>query len=191
MLSATRIAAILLSTLLAAAASAQAPEPSRKPLAVGADPVKKSVLIGRVTTANMVFQLELEGAEPMWMQMGNPPNWGAHTPAADERYHVEFKLIDPASKTRIPYAAVTFNATNRDNGKTVSLPLAPMWGSSGLHYSANSALAGDGVYAASVTVDVPSFQRELKDKDLWARPANARFHFRLRDGKVVEVSEFR
>lgn len=185
----SRIAAALLSVLIGSGAVAQPVEPNRKPLDVAADPLKGAVLIGRVTTSNMIFQLELEGAESMWMQMGNPPIWGAHAPAADERYHVEFKLTDPVSKTRIPYANVTFAATNRDNGKALTLQLPPMWGSSGLHYSANSALAGDGVYAATVTVDVPTFQRELKDKDLWAKPVSARFHFWLRDGKVVEVSK--
>ena len=184
-----RISTAILTVLVGSAAVAQPVEPSRKPLDVAADPLKAAVLIGRVTTGNMTFQLELEGAESMWMQMGNPLVWGAHAPAPDERYHVEFKLIDPTSKTRIPYAQITFAATNRDNGKALTLPLPPMWGSSGLHYSANSALAGDGVYAATVTVDVPTFQRELKDKDLWAKPVSARFHFRLRDGKVVEVSK--
>lgn len=183
------IAAIFISMSVVFAAVGQPVESNRKPLDVAADPLKGAVLIGRVTTGNMIFQLELEGAESMWMQMGNPPIWGAHAPAGDERYHVEFKLTDPVSKTRIPYAQITFAATNRDNGKPLTLQLPPMWGSSGLHYSANSALAGDGVYAATVTVDVPTFQRELKDKELWAKPVSARFHFRLRDGKVIEVSE--
>lgn len=184
----SRIAIALLPLLFTSAAIAQPAEPARKTLGVAADPLKAAVLLGRVTTGGMIFQLELEGAESMWMQMGTPPVWGAHAPAPGERLHVEFKLTDPKSKTRIPYANVTFAATNRDNGKAVTLPLPPMWGSSGLHYSANSALAGDGVYAATVTVDVPTFQRELKDKDLWAKPVSARFHFRLRDGKVVETS---
>ena len=137
----------------------------------------------------MIFQLELEGSEPMWMQMGNPPVWDAHKPGADERYHVEFKLTDPKSKTRIPYANINFAATNKETGKTITLSLPPMWGSSGLHYSANSALLGDGTYAATVTVDVPTFQRELKDKDLWSKAVSAKFHFRLADGKLTEVSQ--
>ena len=163
--------------------------PKVKPLATAADPTKSAVLIGRVDTGDMIFQLELEGSEPMWMQMGTPPVWSAHQPTADERYHVELKLSDPKSKTRIPYANVSFAATHRETGKTSTLPLPPMWGSSGLHYSANSALLGDGVYAATVTVDVPTFQRELKDKNLWAKPVSARFHFKLKDGKLTEVSE--
>ncbi|MDO9216478.1 MAG: iron transporter [Lacisediminimonas sp.] len=171
--------------------AAQLAEPKVEKLAVAADPLKKAVLIGRSATGNMIVQLELEGSEPMWMQMGNPPTWDAHQPAADERYHVELKLTDPKSKTRIPYANINFAATNKETGKTINLPLPPMWGSSGLHYSANSALLGDGSYAATVTVDVPTFQRELKDKDLWSKPVSARFHFKLAGGKLTEVSQAR
>ena len=170
-------------------AVAQPAPPVAKALVPAGDPVKKAVLIGRVANSGMVFQLEIEGSEPMWMQMGSPPTWGAHQPAADERYHVELKLSDSKSKTRIPYTVSTFEAKNVDTGKTMTLPLPPMWGSSGLHYSANSALLGDGVYAATVTVDVPSFQRELKDKDLWAKPVSALFHFKLKNGKLTEVSQ--
>lgn len=170
-------------------AAAQLAEPKVQKLAIAADPLKKAVLIGLVATGNMIFQLELEGSEPMWMQMGNPPIWDAHEPAADERYHVELKLSDPKSKTRIAYANINFTAINKASGKTIMLPLPPMWGSSGLHYSANSALLGDGTYEATVTVDVPTFQRELKDKDLWSTPVSAKFHFKLADGKLTEVSQ--
>ena len=170
-------------------AAAQVAEPKVKTLPAAADPLKKAVLIGRVATSGMILQLELEGSESMWMQMGNPPVWDAHSPGADERYHVEFKLTDPKTKTRIPYAGITFAATNKDNGKTMTLLLPPMWGSSGLHYSANSALLGDGTYSATTTVDTPTFQRELKDKGLWSKPVSAKFHFRLQGGKLTEVSE--
>ena len=162
--------------------------PKAKPLVPAIDPTKKEVPIGRVLTGKMDFQLSLEGSEAMWMSMGTPPVWGAHSPQAAERFHVELKLTDPRSKTRIPYANVSFNATNADTGKTMTLLLPPMWGSSGLHYSANSALLGDGSYSVTTTVDVPTFQRELKDKDLWSTPVSARFHFKLTDGKVTEVS---
>ena len=168
---------------------AQSAEPRIKSISAPADPLKKAVLIGRSTIAGMTFQLELEGAEAMWMQMGNPPVWGKHEPAQDERYHVELKLSDPKSKTRIPYVDITFTALNKDNGKTMTLNLPPMWGSSGLHYSANSALLGDGAYAATVAAAVPAFQREFKDRELWAKPISAQFHFRLKDGKLTEVSE--
>lgn len=171
------------------AAVAQPAEPKIKLLAPAADPLKNAVLVGRVKTENMIFQLELEGAEPMWMQMGNPPTWGAHTPAVGERFHVELKLTDPKTKTRIPYAGASFAATNQDTGKSMTLSLPPMWGSSGLHYSANSALLGDGVYTSTVTIEVPTFERELKDKDLWAKPVKAQFHFKLKNGKLVEVSQ--
>lgn len=178
----------ILSLLVIDGAMAQLAEPKVKPLAVAADPIKKAVLIGRVATGAMILQLELEGAEAMWMQMGSPPVWGTHTPSADERFHVEFKLTDPKSNTRIPYAKITFAAMNKENGKTMTLLLPPMWGKSGLHYSVNSPLLGDGAYAATVTVDVPTFERELKDKDLWSKPVSAKFHFKLLDGKLTEVT---
>ena len=92
-------------------------------------------------------------------------------PPSIRRFHVDLKLTDPRSGARMLYANVSFTATNVDAGKTMALLLPPMWGSSGLHYSANSALLGDGIYAVTVTVDVPTFQRELKDKDLCSRPA--------------------
>jgi len=169
-------------------AEVQPTAPKAKPLVPAVDPTKTAVPIGRVVAANMDFQLSLEGSEAMWMPMGTPPVWSAHSPQAAERFHVELKLTDPRSKTRIPYANVSFKATNVDTGKTMTLPLPPMWGSSGLHYSANSALLGDGTYAVTTTVDVPTFQRELKDKDLWSTAASARFHFKLTNGKVSEVS---
>ena len=169
--------------------AAQLAEPQVKTLAIAADPLKKAVLIGRVATGDMIVQLELEGAESMWMQMGDPLTWGAHAPAAGKRYHAELKLTDPKSKTRIPYASTTFAATNKDTGKTMTLPLPPMRGGNGLHYSANSALLGDCAYAATITVDVPTFQRELPDKDLWSKPVSAQFHFKLKGGQLTEVSQ--
>jgi hypothetical protein len=170
-------------------AMAQPAEPKVKTLATAANPLEKAILIGRVATGDMVLQLELEGSETMWKQMGKSSKWGLHTPSANERYHVEFKLDDPKSKTRIPYANITFVATNKDTKKSMQLVLPPMWGSSGLHYSANSTLLGNGTYAATVTVAVPTFDREVKDKDLWAKPVSAKFHFKLVDGKLTEVSE--
>ncbi|MNN31834.1 Fe2+ transport protein [compost metagenome] len=168
---------------------AQAAEPKIKVLASPQDPTKDAVLIGRSISDGLTFQLELEGAEAMWMPMGTPAQWSEHVPAKNERYHIEFKVTDNTTKTRLPYSTITFAATNKDNGKTVETILPPMWGSSGLHYSENSALAGDGVYAATVTVGVPTFAREMKDKELWSKPVSARFHFRLKDGMLVEVSE--
>ena len=174
---------------LSSSAMAQLAEPKVKTLTTAADPLEKAILIGRVATGDMVLQLELEGSEAMWKQMGKSSKWGAHTPKENERYHVEFKLTDPKSKTRIPYANITFAATNLDSKKAMKFVLPPMWGSSGLHYSANSTLLGNGSYVATVTVAVPTFERELKDKDLWAKPVSAKFHFKLIDGKLTEVSE--
>ena len=189
MMTIARTTVLLTCLLVAGGATAQATEPKPQLLSPPAEPLKKFVLVGRTTAGKMAFELGLEPSEAMWMQMGTPPKWGAHTPAADERFHVELKLTDPKSKTRIPYANITFAATNTDTGKTLSLVLPPMWGSSGLHYSENSALLGDGTYRATVTVDTPTFQRELKDKDLWPQPVRANFHFKLKDGKLVEVSQ--
>jgi uncharacterized protein involved in high-affinity Fe2+ transport len=189
MLRFARTTALLAALLVAGGAAAQGLEPKPKLLSAAAEPLKKSVVIGRAASGKMVLELGLEPSEAMWMQMGTPPKWGAHTPAADERYHVELKLTDPKSKTRIPYANITFAATNKETGKSMSILLPPMWGSSGLHYSENSALLGDGTYSATVTVDVPTFQRELADKDLWSAPVSAKFHFKLKDGKLTEVSQ--
>jgi uncharacterized protein involved in high-affinity Fe2+ transport len=103
-------------------------------------------------------------------------------------YHVEVKPIDPKSKTRIPYADVTFMAINKDTGKKVQGSLHAMWGGSGLHYALNSGLSGDGTYEATVTVGVPTFARGMDDKR-WMEPATGIFHFKLADGKLTEVSE--
>lgn len=76
--------AFALSVACATAWSQAAPVPpvkaQVKALAVAAYPVKKAVLIGRVATGGMVLQLELEGAEAMWMAMGTPPVWGRTRP---------------------------------------------------------------------------------------------------------------
>ena len=121
--------------------------------------------------------------------MGSPAKWTEHAPGPNERFHVEVKPIDPGSKTRISYANVKFDATNKDNAKKVKADLHPMWGGSGLHYSANSTLAGDGTYEARITVGVPAFARDSKNKELWAKPTTATFHFKLAGGKLVEVTE--
>ena len=137
-----------------AASLAQAADPQIKDLVPPKDPTKETVLIGRPVSDGLAFELALEGAEAMWMQMGTPVRWGEHVPAKLERYRIELKATDNATKTRLPYSAVTFAATNRDNGKSLKVVLPPMWGSSGLHHSENSALVGDGVYAATVTANL-------------------------------------
>ncbi len=74
--------AVAVGLLVAAGgAAAQLTEPKIKILGTMADPLEKAVLIGRVATGNMVLQLELEGSESMWMQMGNPPMWALKHPA--------------------------------------------------------------------------------------------------------------
>ena len=186
--------ALLLAFLAAVSAGSatavQSAEPTVKVLKtpVDASKAKHGVLVGRVSAGGMLIQLELEWGHGMWMLMGNPGKWMEHRKAPDELYHVEVKPIDPKSKTRIPYADITFEAINRDTGKKVKGSLHPMWGGSGLHYAFNSGLAGDGTYEATVAVGVPTFARDLEDKR-WMTPATGKFHFKLAGGKLTEVSQ--
>lgn len=180
---------LLTAVVAAAPVFAQAAEPKVKVLAAAEDATQKTVLIGRASADNMIVIFELEPAKGMWMQRGNPPKWVEHPVAKGEIFHVEVKPVEPNSKTRISYAEVKFSAVNRDNKKKVSGTLHPMWGGSGLHYAANSPLAGDGTYEATVTVGVPAFGRDAKNKDLWTKPISTRFHFKLAGGKLVEVTE--
>lgn len=176
-------------TAVAGPSLSQDANPAAKVLATPEDPTTKTILVGRAPAGNMIIMLELEAAKTMWMRMGQPGSWMAHSAGRGEVFHVEVKPTDPRSKTRIAYADVTFDAVNRSNNRQVKLTLHPMWGGSGLHYAANSALLGDGVYAATVTVGVPAFSRDIKDKDLWMKPASAKFHFKLEGNKLTEVSE--
>ena len=182
-----QIISILVCGLVAPAALAA--EPKIKTLSPAQDTAKDTVLIGRTMVDKMNVTLEIEGGETMWMQMGKPPMWMEHKPAKGELFHVEVKPVDPVSKTRIPYADVTFSATNKDNKKKVSGSLHPSWGGSGLHYALNTPLAGDGVYDATVTVGVPTFARTEKNKDSWTKPVVAKFHFKLAGTTLVEVTE--
>ena len=181
---------LLILTALAAAlafgALAHGVEPKVKTLSATEDATQKTVLIGRNLAGNMVVIFELEPAKSMWMQMGN--KWAEHPVGKGELYHVEVKPVDPKSKTRISYAEVKFSAINRDNKKQVSGTLHPMWGGSGLHYAANSPLAGDGTYETTITVGVPTFGRASPDKDMWMKPVITKFHFKLSGGKLTEVS---
>lgn len=189
------LAAVTLVALLGAPALAiaqqpqQPPPPKVKVLAAPEDPRQKTILVGRSQSAGMVIQFEIEAATAMLMAMGPPLKLMEHAPAPGEVYHLEVKPIDPRSKTRISSAVVAFEATNRDNGKSVKGELHSMWGGSGLHYALNSALAGDGAYDFVITVQPPTFSRSVKDKDLFTSPATARFHFKLKGGSLVEVSE--
>ena len=187
----TAVLLVVLGAALAApVAAGQSPEPKVKDLAtpVDASKAKHGVLVGRASAGGMLIQFELERAKGMWMLMGSPGKWQEMGVSPGQLYHVEVKPIDPKSKTRIPYADVTFEAVNKDTGKKVRGSLHPMWGGSGLHYAFNSGLAGDGTYEATVTVGIPTFARGLDDKR-WMEPAIGKFHFKLSGGKLTKVSE--
>lgn len=206
----TLVAALIAAQVVAFAASALAgeiPKARVKVLEIPRDPTQETVLVGRTLAEDMIIQLELEPAKAMWMASTasvqlklhaskgtwvvatTPAQWMDHAVEAGELYHVEVKPIDPQSKTRIPYAIVKFEAVNLDTQQKVQGDLHPMWGGSGLHYAFNSGLAGDGVYKATVTVEVPTFARSMKDKLRWMEPKTANFHFRLAGGKLTEVSK--
>ncbi len=180
----------LAAALAGPVAAGQSLEPKVKVLdaPVDASSAEHGVLVGRASAGGMLIQMELERANGMWMLMGEPAKWMEMGVAPSQLYHVEAKPIDPISKTRIPYANVTFTTTNRDTGETVKGMLHPMWGGSGLHYAFNSGLAGDGTYEAKVTVGVPTFARAVDDKR-WMEPITGNFHFKLTDGMLTEVSE--
>ena len=184
------LAAALAAALAGPVAAGQSSEPKVKVLAtpVDASKAEHGVLVGRASAGGMLIQMELERANGMWMLKGEPAKWMEMAVAPGQLYHVEVKPIDPKSKTRIPYADVTFMAINKDTGKKVQGSLHAMWGGSGLHYAFNSGLAGDGTYEATVTVGVPTFARGMDDKR-WMEPATGIFHFKLADGKLTEVSE--
>ena len=182
--------AALAVALAGPAAAGQSSEPKVKVLAtpVDASKAEHGVLVGRASVGGMLIQMELERAKGMWMLMGNPGKWQEMKVFPGQLYHVEAKPIDLKSKTRIPYADVTFEAINKDTGKKVKGSLHAMWGGSGLHYAFNSELAGDGTYEATVTVGVPTFARGMNDKR-WMEPTTGIFHFKLANGKLTEVSE--
>jgi uncharacterized protein involved in high-affinity Fe2+ transport len=174
---------------LAIGSAAQGAEYKVKVLPTAEDPAQKTVLVGRTLSNNMLVTFEIEAAKAMWMPMGKTGKWMEHAPSSKERFHIEVKPIDPVSQTRISYANVKFDATNKDSGKKIQAELHPMWGGSGLHYTVNSALVGDGIYEAKITVGVPAFARDMKNKALWDKPTTATFHFKLAGGKLIEVSE--
>lgn len=171
------------------AVAQQPPAPKVNVLAAPEDPRQKTILVGRSEVAGVIIQFEIEPATTMLMPMGTPPKLIEHAPAAGEVYHLEVKPIDPRSKTRISYATVVFEATNRDIGKSLKGELHPMWGGSGLHYALNSTLLGDGAYDFVITIQPPTFSRALKDRTLFSAPAVARFYFKLKGGALTEVSE--
>ncbi len=180
---------IALVTAFAFGALAQATEPRVIVLSTPEDATQKTVLLGRNFTGSMIVTFELEPAKTVWMQMDNPPKWRERTVRKGEIYHLDVKPVDPNSNAVISYAEVRFNGVNRTNGKKVSGALQPMWDSSGLHYAANSPLAGDGAYELIISVGMPTFGRVPQYKDLWLKPDTTKFRFKLVSGKVTEVSE--
>lgn len=183
---------VAIATVLAlpiVAVAQQQPGPKAKVLAAPEDPRQKTILVGRAEAGGMIIQFELEPAKSMWMVFKNPTRLDEHRAQAGEQYHVEVKPIDPVSNTRIPFTRVSFAAVNRTTGKETSFFLHPMWGSSGLHYAANSALLGDGIYSVKVSVEVPVFARDDQTKALWLDPIIVGFHFKLKDSSLIEVSE--
>lgn len=70
-------ATVAVGALMSAPLSGAA-EPAVKVLTVPADPAAGAVLVGRVASGTLVFQLEIEGAEDMWMLMD--PMMGMGTP---------------------------------------------------------------------------------------------------------------
>ena len=91
--------------------------------------MRETVLSGHSVNEGLTTTLEIEGAEAMCMQMGAPPMWREHAPAKSERFHIEVKTTGNKSRTRLPCAILTFDATNRDSGKVVLTILPPMSGS--------------------------------------------------------------
>lgn len=180
---------IALVAAFAFGALAQGAEPKVKVLSTPEDATQKTVLLGRNFTDSMIVTFELEPAKSMWLLLDNPPKWRERTVRKGEIYHLDVKPVDPKSKLAISYAKVRFNGVNRTNGKKVSGTLHPMWDSGGLHYAANSPLAGDGAYELTITVGMPTFGRVPQYKDLWLKPVSTKFHFKLAGSKVTEVSE--
>lgn len=151
--------------------------------AEGRDPTKETVLIGVNEAGGMMIKLEIEPAQSMFMQMHG--TWTEMKPSKGEIHHFEVKPEDPGSKTRLPYASVKFRAVNTTTGKAVENELHPMWGGSGLHYAANGALPGDGVYVAEVTVGPPTFARGPKNKETWRKPVRTEFRFNMKKGQII------
>jgi hypothetical protein len=149
----------------------------------GKDPTKETVLIGVKETGGMAIKLEIEPAQSMFIP--HHGMWMEMKPEGGEIYHFEVKPEDPGSKTRLSYVTVKFRAVNSNTGKAVEKDLHPMWGGSGLHYATNGTLPGDGKYVATVIVDPPTFARGPKNKNMWRKPVQAEFRFKLKKGRIV------
>ncbi len=153
------------------------------------NPSEHGVLLGSKIVDNMRIIFEMEPSKgmfmpPMYMWMGT----------MGKPYHLEVKLEDPYSDTRIPYSDVALTMTNVTTGVEVGSDiLHPMWGGSGLHYAINGyATDGspleDGEYVATVTADPPRFMRGESNKHLWMDPISVEFRFQIRDGSILSGS---
>ena len=153
------------------------------------NPSEHGVLLGSKIVDNMRIKFEMEPSKgmfmpPMYMWMGT----------MGKPYHLEVKLEDPYSETRISYSDVTLTMINVTNGVGVSSDtLHPMWGGSGLHYAINGyATDGspleDGEYLATVTADPPQCMRGESNKHLWTNPIFADFRFQIRNGVILSGS---
>ena len=142
--------------------------------------------IGHVEVDGRIVELVLEPAKSMSMLMGGA--WMEMAPAAGADIHVEVKVSDPGSKTRIPHSAIEFHAENETTGQTMVEELHPMWGGSGLHYAINHGLLGDGQYHAEIHLEEPRFARSIGDKDKWMGTAEVAFQWVIKDGLVTEVT---
>ena len=102
MISLVRLFLVLAATAMlpATGAIAQGADPKIIVLSAPKDPTQAAVLIGRANSDGLTLQLEIEGAEAMWMPMGIPTKWREHKPTKAERYHIEFKATDNTTKTR-------------------------------------------------------------------------------------------
>ncbi len=150
------------------------------------DPSQVEQRVGYQTVDGRIVQLILEPSKDMWMLMDNM--WMQMFVQSSEKFHVEVKVTDPISKTRIPHSKIQFYAKNITTNATVDKELHPMWGGSGLHYAINHGLFGDGDYEAKITLEVPRFARSMEDKDKWMGTKDTMFYFRIKGDKLTHVS---
>ncbi len=153
------------------------------------NPSEHGVLLGSKIVDNMRIKFEMEPSKgmfmpPLYMWMGT----------MGKPYHLEVKLEDPYSETRISYSDVALTMINVTTQVGVSSDiLHPMWGGSGLHYAVNGyAMDGspleDGEYLATVTADPPQFMRGESNKHLWLDPISVDFRFQIRNGEILSGS---
>ena len=128
------------------------------------NPSDHGVLLGSKIVDNMRIKFEMEPSKGMWMLMGGEWTWMG---TMGKPYHLEVKLEDPYSETRISYSNVALTMINVTTGHGVGNDmLHPMWGGSGLHYGANAVVA-PGTYDVTVDIGVPEFARSDSDASLY------------------------